>query len=277
MCRHRISRPLTLLTLWRRSGGAEVVLSGRAGGEVGRLVDGDATTGEGLLAGEADLAGAVDVDDASAAIANVKAAWEALTSAGLGFESKDLPMVLGDGYGVTFSIDMPQMMKAFGAAPFIDMAAEQGEDVMPLIEKMMHTMLGGDSIDARYITSGHVMTVAIGNDKGLVGTARRLAREGNDNPALAKALDSAYAGPTWAVSMDMSEAASQMYPAILTAAGPARVMMPPKLPDTGSVVLDMAGSSNSDGEQIRVQTDLAQWIDWFKAIDQAANAPHGDV
>ena len=53
--------------------------------------------------------------------------------------------------------------------------------------------------------------------------------------------------------------------------------MPPKLPDTGEVVIDMVGSANDHAEQVRLQTDLADWITWVKAMEQMAATPYGGV
>ena len=219
---------------------------------------------------------AADVRNGRAAIANAKAAINAIGDADWGIDTAPLP-ARGGGFGVKITLQMAKLMDAFGVASLMDMAKAQGEDPMAQMDQFMKVLFGGDSIDAHYMVNGNLITSAVGNDPSVLSTASHLAGHGHANPALEGALAEAYAGPTWAVSMDMSAVVQQVYPGILAAAGPARVMMPPKLPDTGEVVIDMVGSANDHAEQVRLQTDLADWITWVKAMEQMAATPYGGV
>ena len=53
--------------------------------------------------------------------------------------------------------------------------------------------------------------------------------------------------------------------------------MPPSLPQGDGVNLTMAGSTNDDGEQVRVKTDLAKWIEYFKKLEALGNAPLNEI
>jgi hypothetical protein len=189
----------------------------------------------------------------------------------------DLRMVLGDGAGYTMSFNWEKLMDTFSPGAFSAMSQGNSQDVESQITGAMDTFLGGDTLAIRYVAHDDLIGVAVSNNNRMVGKTRGLLRRGNDNAALIGALDASYAAPTWAMSMNVDDLVQEIYPMILTMVGPARVMMPPSLPESGPINVNMAGSVNDDGEQIRVQTDLGTWIDYGKKLQQLADAPSGDI
>jgi len=214
--------------------------------------------------------------NAATTLRHTETAVQKFSDADLGITFTDLPMVLNDGDGYTMTLNMEAMMKAFSPAE-MEWQQAGGEAMAAQIDAATEAFIGGDSLEIRYIAHDDLIGVAVGNNKRLVGRTRALLRTGNDNAALTDALDATYGGPTWAMSMNVGELVQKMYPMILNMAGPARVMMPPSLPESGPISISFTGSVNEDGEQVRVQTDLGTWIDYGKKLQQLAEAPDGAI
>ena len=219
----------------------------------------------------------VDVDNTADYLKLTTACFDALAKADLGLSVKDLPMVLGDGKGYTMTIDAQKMMNTFGMGDMSALMQSGGPDGKSSPQAMMESFMGGDSVELRYITHGDDVSIVGGNDRRLVGKARKALKNADGGSALIEAIDAAWASPTWALSMEVRLLSTEMYHIILAAAGPARVMLPTKLPEGNPVPLLMAGSVNDHGEQVRIKTDLADWMDWVDQIQQmkdvkAANA-----
>ena len=220
---------------------------------------------------------ATDTENVEGMLAHMDGMMEVLNEADLGLTVEDLPMVLKDGASYSLQVNMDQVMKAFGSDEMLDMARAQGAPIDEEISAAMDVFLGGETVEVRMVTQGEFVSTAMGNDKRLVGEARRLLKQDDSNTHLNGAINAAYATPTWAAYMDIGSIIDEMYPLILDMAGPGRVMMPPSLPQGDGVNLTMAGSTNDDGEQVRVKTDLAKWIEYFKKLEALGNAPLNEI
>ena len=215
--------------------------------------------------------------NAATTLRHAETAMQKFSDADLGITVTDLPMLLKDGAGYTMTFNMEQMMNAFSPGAIMNMPGVDGQAIAAQMDAATEAFIGGDSLEIRYIAHDDLIGIAISNNKRLVGKTRSLLRDGNDNAALTKALDAAHGGPTWAMSLNVGELVQKMYPMILNMAGPARVMMPPSLPESGPIAISFTGSVNDDGEQVRIQTDLGTWIDYGKKLQQLAEAPGGSI
>jgi hypothetical protein len=207
----------------------------------------------------------IDTRQSSVMIRDSSIAFTALGDAGLGITVKDLPMVMGDGAGFTMSMDLPTMMEAFGAGAMTSLDASGGASSVQM-EQAMKAILGGDAIDIRMVGSDNMVGVAFGNDKKLVGQVRKAMRNPKGDSQLTAAIAHAWAKPTFAFSTDVSAVASTGLGLLKSMVGPMRVILPKTMPQSDPVPVDMIGSATGSASQVRVRTDVANWIKWFKKV-----------
>jgi len=213
----------------------------------------------------------MDARDPAAMISGVRALFELVSNADLGFSASEFRMVAGDGVGYKITVDPEQMMTAFGGASFAGMPGGSA-NASAQLKPVFNALLGGDSIDIRYVRQrdGDLVGVALGNDMKLVGQLRKLMAKGTKSSPVGEALEYAWAKPTWAISMEMRTLLSQGMELVKVMVPPIRVMMPKSFPAGDPIVLDMIGSATETADQIRIRTDIQSWISLIKQFQTMA-------
>ncbi|MCH2135106.1 MAG: hypothetical protein MK101_00830 [Phycisphaerales bacterium] len=212
--------------------------------------------------------GAQDTDKI---LRDIDTAFTDLSDADLGIKAKPELDNAASSVTVDLTFDMDKMMKVFGMN-FMDMPGVDPAAMNKHAENSIRAILGGDTLKMTYQAHGSQLGMVGGNSADLARTMQQklaASTRGWSPSTLSKALGHSWADPTWAVTMDIRQVGGEMLEHVKTMVGPMRVMLPAAIPGGGAVELDMIGSSTDDASQIRVMTDIAQWINMMKDIQHA--------
>lgn len=215
----------------------------------------------------------LDTHNSGKMLKAVDEAWTALSKADLGFTAQPLHDGPSGGVGFDIKIDPAKLFGSFGGAALMGMPGMDNEQMSEHMSAMIHKVLGGDSLPIMYASSGRMVVVGAGNDQGITSEAlARVKARSNKSTRLSAALGKAWAAPTWAVTLEMRSLLGEMMDLVKAMAGPARVMLPPSIPAGSPVPLQLVGSATETASQVRVMTDIADWLKFIKEVMAAAEA-----
>ncbi len=213
--------------------------------------------------------GIMDTTNPPKTIADIKSFWTALQGADIGVSAKELPLLASEGVGYTVKVDMKRMMDAFGMASMFPPTAPGQPDQMAMMQEMVTSLIGKDGMQVRYIIEGDFIVNVIGNRR--LGEAKSLVKSGGADNALSGLLADTLAPATWAARLDIRQLANEGLVMARSMMGPMGAMLPPSVPAGNPVPVSMVGSSDGTSwDQVRVRTDLSDWMTMIKQLQEEA-------